>query len=101
MLLNIQKKHINQGIKVENLRQHKEYDTSAMGFRYAIKCNDQRVFIYPGAGAYLYLSHVQLKVHVVLSNVWLFFTRQTCRSCAPLQNSLSVSLFIVHTGNVL
>lgn len=41
MLLNIQKKHINQGIKVENLRQHKEYYTSAMGFRCAIKCNDQ------------------------------------------------------------
>lgn len=56
MLLNIQKKHINQGIKVENLRQHKEYDTSAMGFRCAIKCNDQRGFRYPGAGAYLYLS---------------------------------------------
>lgn len=45
--------HIKQETKAQNVRQHKEYFTSAMRFRCATRCNKIKGIIYPCTGACL------------------------------------------------
>lgn len=45
--------HIKQETKAQNVRQHKEYFTSAMWFRCATRCNKIKGIIYPCTGACL------------------------------------------------